>query len=411
MSNIRFPSLPFRGADDGSRFLSRGLLLAYLMHEGRGNLVRNYGNWGQIANLEINNVSWTRRESGLYGLHFDNNTAIALNSTINKQIPKKWSYAVWVKSDVGITGKRDIFSFYNAGLPQTQSYTDVVGVWSWQKRSVADTYTVMPVDDFPDDGVRLIVSVFHGIGIPPVQLRTEPGLRGVPQKPANFQTFNTGEGTQYDIATSINLGNNPAMTAPWRGTIGPFYFWDRAISVEEVQALRYDPYMPFRRATSQFTVPSLLVPTANYQFQATENPGNGVTLNSDDNLFIFVKHDYQYSYTPDDSVVAGSNAIQILTVNDSYAYMSAPTDQVSNAAAIGNPVISVTEGYTYLADPSDEVAVAPNGIPVISIHDEHTYLNPQSDQIIVAEAELPLSVSVADAHVYALPPDENVTLE
>ena len=64
MSNIRFPSMPFRNADDNSRFLSRGLLLAYLMHEGRGNIVRNFGSLGQIANLELSNAAWTRRESG-----------------------------------------------------------------------------------------------------------------------------------------------------------------------------------------------------------------------------------------------------------------------------------------------------------------------------------------------------------
>ncbi len=406
MAGINFPSLPIRGADDYSRFLSRGLLLAYLMHEGTGDTVKNYGSWGAAANLTPANVSWTRRGSGLYGLHFNNNLAVVSNTTLSKQIPEEWSYAVWVQSDIAQSGVRDIFSFHDSGLPQVRAHTDVVGVWSWQKRSIADTYTVLPPEDYPDDGVRLIVSVFNGIGIPPVQLRTERNLGGLPRKPDNYQTFNSGQGLQSNIASSIFLGNNEGLTAPWKGTIGPFYFWDRALSEEEVWALKQDPYAPFRRDTAQILVPAALISQMSTQFHPTDDPGSGITLSSDNDLFIFIKDDFQYLNAPADVMVAQDTPVLNLFATETYTYLATPTDEASSLT-IANPVIEINEGYTYLAAPTDEASSQYVAIPVIEVSEGYTYVASPADQVVFYDAQVPVGISIDDEYTYPDVPTES----
>lgn len=411
MATRDFPPFPIRKADEYSRHLARGLALAYLMHEGRGDIIRNYGNWGEQANLTRSGATWSRRDSGLYGLHFTNNTDVASNTIFSHEIPEEWSYAVWVKSDVlqANTGSADILSLFDGGLPQLRAFSDVVGVWSWQKRSIADTYTVLPPADFPDDGTRLIVSVFNGIGIPPVQLRTGKNLDGLPRKPNSYAVFNSGQGVQSTSFSSTFLGNNEGRTTPWKGTIGPFYFWDRVISLEEVQALKYDPYAPFRRDTALNQVPATMVPFMTANPHPSDDNGSGVSLSSDDDLFIFIKDDYQYLNLPDVEVIEDHAAPMLgITINEPHTYIDIPDDELTFINVIGNPLIEITDTYIYRDIPADQqVSANLLGRPVIEVADTYQYRE-RPTTAVGGGTQVPMGITVGEDYPYRGDPEDNI---
>ena len=380
------PPFPLRQADEYSSFLSKGLLLSYLMLEAEGSTLKNYGSWGSAADLQLNNVKWVRRDSGLYGLEFPNSTSIAGNSTIRKDIPTEWSYAVWVKADVTPTAGSEIFVLRGPSQNNLRLWADSTGIWSWQRRANADAYTVMPPSEYPTDGARLLIGTFSGADYPPVQLTTNSHMRSHPEQPFSYQAVNEGAGAQIRDTHGIFLGNNNGSTAPWRGTIGPFYFWDRPLTEAEIWQLWQDPYAPFRRSTSQVIVPSTFTAQADGGMQSLGKDGSGVVLRNNNAIYIFVNDQYSYREVPDEEVIVETIEPIVIEVNDQHNYSNIPlaTDQViiGDTWSQDSLVITIGDNHSYeaipLANEEVNILITDTIAPVIvTVTDQHNYADVQ----------------------------------
>lgn len=413
------PPYQLRKADIYSRGIAKGLLLAYPMLEGGGNVVHNHGIWGAAANLTLQNATWTRRE-GLQGLDFPNAGSVARNTSITQTIPQTWSYAFWTKLDTAPGATMDLFSLRGAGQVNLRAWADNSGVWAWQKRVTADAYSVQPTSDYPTDEARLIVATFTGIDTqPPMQQRTGNLIKGLPIQPAAYGSFNVGAGAQLRDINGIFLGNNPGSTAVWDGVLGPVYFWNRVISDGEIWQLWQDPYAPLRRHGSQISNPALMITQADTV--VTDNVGGKPDYSRQvftDNtaLFIQVTDAYFYQHAPTDSV---NNEIQLPTtinLSETYAYQNDPTDMLILTPPNGleTPLtINLNENYTYQNDPTDSTTGGTNEtIPptIINLTETYTYQNDPTDAVDTSPpdggANTPVLISQTESYTYQNDPSD-----
>lgn len=406
------PTLPLRPADDFSKFMASGLVLAYPMLEGGGTTVRNYGGWGTSANLTLTNVSWTRRETGMSGLAFAASNAVARNSLMARTVPANWTWAAWIKLDSTPTSTpKELFSFRTAaGVQQVRVWADSTGLWSWQKSATADDYSVLAPSYFPTAGPVLIVSTFAGNNLAPVQMVTNTGMRSIPTQPISYAAFNVGQGAQATTLDGFYLGNDHQNTAPWDGVIGPFYFWNRVLTNSEVWELWQDPYAPFRRTNANFYAPMTMRTSTGYSFTGIGKTTGPKTIISDQNsLFITIEDDYFYLDKPIDTYIDSNTPLITLNISDSLSYAPTPTDTLSPPQFL-NIMITITDSYSYISSPTDSLQNADAPVaPVITINDSYAYSDTVTDNLLTAIPQGPLQISVNDSLSYQPLPNDTAS--
>jgi len=416
------PPYQLRKADGYSVSMAKGLLLAYPMVEGAGTKVANYGSWGSSADLTLSNVSWARRE-GIQGLDFTGSSSVA-SAALSKTIPNTWSYAFWTKLDTVPTGLNtmDLFNLRGAAQANLRAYVDQTGLWSWQKRAVADTYSVLPAADYPTDGARLVVATFSGIDTqPPIQLRTSGNVQLLPAQPGSYQSFNIGSGAQTNDITNIYLGNNSGNTSFWDGMVGPVYFWNRVITDGEVWQLWQDQYAPLRRRSGQVLNPALMITQADVttEGEALGKPSFGRQVFSDASaLFINIADTYFYQNNPTDSTSSNTQSPTLINITETYGYLAVPTDSfdTSNSGSQAPVTITLSETYNYVAAPTDtnsggtSETVPPT---TITITDTYGYLTDPTDTADTVSngggAQSPVTITQSDTYSYQTDPTETTS--
>jgi len=123
-----------------------------------------------------------------------------------------------------------------------RAWIDEQGIWSWQKCSTADAYSILPDNDSPSKNLMLITGVYDEPQLPPALPRTNQGHNTAPVQPESYIVYSPGAGVQATGISSIQIGNNITANKPLNGTIGRFYFWGWVISSSEVWPLYQDPY-------------------------------------------------------------------------------------------------------------------------------------------------------------------------
>lgn len=406
------PTLPIRPADNNSKYMASGLMLAYPMLEGGGTTVKNYGGWGTSANLTLTNATWTKRETGMSGLSFASANSVAKNTLMARTIPSDWTWAAWIKLDSTPNSiAKDLFSFRtNAGVSQVRVWADSTGLWSWQKSSIADDYSVLSPSYFPTSGPILIISTFAGNNLAPVQMVTNTGMRSIPTQPISYAAFNVGQGSQATTIDGFYLGNDHQDTALWDGIIGPFYFWNRVLTNSEVWELWQDPYAPFRRTNANFFAPTTMRTSSGYSFTGVGKTTGPKTIIQDQNsLFIAVEDDYFYIDKPIDTYIDSDTPLITITAEENFNYVAAPTDTIYPPEFL-NITISVTDDFSYITDPTDQL-IESNApvIPVISISENYSYEAPPTDDLSPVIPIGPLQISVTDSYTYQDAPTENIS--
>lgn len=349
-SRLQPPTFPLRKVDDNSQYIATNLVMAYPMLEGGGDTVTNYGSWGGNANLTLTGTTWTKRETGLSSLNFGSSLAVAKNTSMAQNVPDQWTWATWLKLDstpLGTTPK-DLFSFRSAnGTAQVRAWADGTGIWSWQKSSTADDYSVLSPSYFPTTGPMLIISTFAGNNLAPVQLATNIGMRSIPTQPVSYAAFNVGQGPQATTLDGFYIGNDHANASPWDGTIGPFYFWNRVLTNSEVWALWQDPYAPFRRNSSDFIMPTLMRGTSGYSLNGLAKTSGPKTIIQDQNsLFIVVDDYYFYQDLPQDNPAPVAQTPNTITAASNYTQTVIAGDTLNDPEFL-NQVIFADSTYTY----------------------------------------------------------------
>lgn len=405
------PTLPLRAADDNSKYMASGLMLAYPMLEGGGTIVKNYGGWGTSANLTLTNANWSKRETGMSGLSFAAANAVAKNTLMARTIPSNWTWATWIKLDsTPNPTPKELFSFRtNGGIQQVRVWADSTGLWSWQKASIADNYSVLSPGYAPTNGPVLIISTFAGNNLAPVQMVTNTGMRSIPTQPISYAAFNVGQGTQATTLDGLYLGNDHQNTSPWDGMIGPFYFWNRVLTNSEVWELWQDPYAPFRRPNANLYAPTILRTTSGYSFTGIGKTTGPKTIIQDQNsLFITIEDDYFYQDEPIDTYIGSDLPLITITANESFGYAGTPIDTISPPEFL-NITISVADSFTFSNIPTDSVTSDIQIVPVINITETFTYDNSISDNLITASPQGPIEITSSETYSYQTPPDDDVS--
>lgn len=408
------PTLPIRPADDYSQYLAKGLLLGYPLIGG-GSVIKNFGSWGVDGDLDLVNVTKTRR-NGLASVGFDGVSSVASNTTLNRSVPERWSIAYWLKMDsVPVSGEKTIFSLGGSTGPSMRVWADSQGVWCWQKHSIADSYSILPASDFPSSNTMLIIGVFDGSYLAPAQLRTNQGMTSLPVQPSSYTSFNAGAGIQATEVTSITLGNADDLSSPFSGTLGPLYLWNRALSESEIWQLSQDPYTPFRRNTAQYLIPSTMNATGGFNLQGVGKSTDVSPIISDDSALFIVHNEYvSYSNMPDDFVVSDNRDIDlVLTVNDTLSYRNMPTDVLNVDAPYSLFVLNVSENIAYSVLPNDSFVAPESGatvVPIISVSESMAYSSQPIDSVS-GDADSPQIINVNDAVTLSNLPNETVSSE
>lgn len=406
------PTLPLRPADDNSKYMASGLMLAYPMLEGGGTIVKNYGGWGPSANLTLTNASWTKRETGMASLSFTAANAVAKNTLMARTVPSNWSWAAWIKLDMTPTSTpKDLFSFRtSSGVQQVRVWADSTGLWSWQKSATADNYSVLSPSYFPTSGPVLIISTFAGNNLAPVQMVTNTGMRSIPTQPISYAAFNVGQGTQATTLDGFYLGNDHQDTAPWDGSVGPFYFWNRVLTNSEVWELWQDPYAPFRRNNANFFAPTTMRTSSGYAFTGVGKTTGPKTIIQDQNsLFITVEDDYFYQDKPIDTYIEFENNLITLNISDDFQYIANPIDTL-NPPEFLNIIIDIADSFSYVDQAiTDTLNGEEQTIPVITITDSFSYDTSISDDLVTATPQGPLEITTNDNFNYQTPPNDAVT--
>lgn len=403
------PTLPLRPADDNSKYMASGLMLAYPMLEGGGSTIRNYGGWGSSANLTLTNASWSKRETGMSSLSFEASSAVAKNTLMARSVPSNWTWATWIKLDSTPTSTpKELFSFRTStGVQQVRVWADSTGLWSWQKSATADNYSVLSPSYLPTSGPVLIISTFAGNNLAPVQMVTNTGMRSIPTQPISYAAFNVGQGAQATTLDGFYLGNDHQDTAPWDGSIGPFYFWNRVLTNSEVWELWQDPYAPFRRNNANFFTPMTMRTSSGYAFTGIGKTTGPKTIIQDQNsLFITVEEDYFYQNTPIDTYIVIDNNLITLNINDTYDYMASPLDTISPPEFL-NIIIDIADSFTYTDSPTDTFLDGEAQTTlIISISDNFSYADFITDTILSSITQGPLNIDIDDNFTYSpLPSD------
>lgn len=415
---------PVHGYEIG---LSKGLVLAYPMLEGSGTKVVNYGLWGNDADLTVAaGAVWTERE-GFHSIDFSTASAVA-GRTLSQNIPNTWSYAFWGRLDTYPSGSTTMNAFTLQGSSATNlcAQADQTGLWSWQRRVTADTYSVLSPVDYQGNALRLYVSTFTGIDTqPPVQLRTTAGLSMQPLQPLMYQSFNVGAGSQQKEVTGIYVGNNATGNGVWDGVIGPLYFWDRVISDAEVWQLWQDPYAPLRRRTGHLNIPSLMTPLPDYgkSGAVTGKPRYDNQIFTDSTaLFINLNDTHFYLNNPTDSFGDDTDAQEptLISLTDAHTYaaLALPTDAfiVEGSGSQEPIIIDLADSYIYVTNPVDGVidtALTDTVVrTILSVTDAHTYLAEPTDSFddsIPWGSQEPVSISITEDLPYLDLPVETMT--
>lgn len=401
-SRLTPPTFPLRKADDNSQFTSTGLVLAYPMLEGGGSIVRNHGSWGSAADLTLTGATWTKRETGMSSLNFASSTAVAKNTSMARIIPSSWTWAAWIKVDTTPTSTpKEIFSFRTAaGVQQVRVWADSTGIWSWQKSATADDYSVLSPSYFPTTGPMLIISTFAGNNLAPVQLATNIGMRSIPTQPVSYAAFNVGSGAQANTLDGFYLGNDHANAAPWDGTIGPFYFWNRVLTNSEVWQMWQDPYSPFRRNTGEYFAPAMMRTTSGFSLNGLGKTSGPKTIIQDQNsLFIVVDDYYFYQELPQDNMTPVAEVPNTITIGTDYEYSRVPigTDALSPPEFL-NQIIFVDETYNYtsatvtITDSLTGDGQTPLTITIIQDFNTPAY----PDDVLTGSADGPLNITVGE---------------
>lgn len=412
MAGRNNPPFPLRKADFQSKFVATGLVMAFPMLEGSGSILHNYGSWGDAANLTISNASWTKRETGLSSLAYKAPSAVAKNTTMSQTIPENWSWATWIKLDStpSIT-PHELFSFRASnGDAQVRAWGDNVGLWSWQKASINEDYSVLYPAALPLSGPALLVSTYAGSNLAPVQLITDTGMRHLPQQPTLYSTFNVGRGDVANTLDTFYLGNNDTNSAIWDGVIGPFYFWDRVITDSEIWELWQDPYAPFRRQTMEWFAPSALRTTSGFFYTGLGKTTGPKTIIQDQNsLFILVDDDYFYMNLPIDEAILPGNETLFVEINDDYDYSALPSESVPTPELI-TLIISVEDEYSYITHIQDTTPdYEKKDPPVITASDDFYYVSFLQEDVTTVVPQGPLTIEPADEYSYIANPGETVT--
>lgn len=398
------PTFPLRAADDTSKYMASGLMLAYPMLEGGGTNVKNYGGWGSSADLTLTNASWTKRETGMSGLAFAASDAVAKNTLMARTIPTNWTWAAWIKLDSTPTSTpKDLFSFRTAsGVAQVRVWGDSTGLWSWQKAATADNYSVLSPSYFPTAGPVLIISTFAGNNLAPVQMVTNTGMRSIPTQPVSYAAFNVGQGAQATTLDGFFLGNDHQNTAPWDGVVGPFYFWNRVLTNSEVWELWQDPYAPFRRTNANFYTPMSMRTATGYSFTGIGKTTGPKTIIQDQNsLFITVEDDYFYQNQPIDTYIDSNSPLITIDLSDTFSYAALPIDNL-NPPQFLNITIDITDSFNYSTLPTDQLTANNVTMPVISIADSFTYPDFIVDNLVTAVTQGPLVINITDSFTYQI---------
>jgi hypothetical protein len=406
------PTMPLRLVDERSDFMSKDLLLAYPLLDGGTNM-RNYGKWGSVADLNVTGGARSRL-NGLSTMSFAGGTASASASGLSLNAPQQWSYAFWLKVNslpAGIS-ELNIFSMQGSSGASLRAWIDQQGIWSWQKYSIADAYSVLPASDSPTSNLMLITGVYDEPQLPPAQLRTNQGHNTAPLQPESYTVYNPGAGAQATGISSIHIGNNNTSNKPLNGTIGPFYFWGRAISSSEIWQLWQDPYAPFRRSHEQFLVPSTMVATSNHSLRGLGKSDSPKPLIQDNQSLVISVQDYHnYQSKPTDILNGDEVQYGSITVNDSYSYANIPTDTLIADAPFSLITLNVNDSYSYSNLPSDIFIAGDSGstvVPVITINETINYQNLPTDTSS-GSANSPVAITVSDTYDYQDLPDDVVT--
>lgn len=406
--------------------LSKGLVLAYPMLEGSGNQVVNYGLWGHDVDLTVGPGSnWTERE-GFRGLDFSSASAVA-SRAMTQTIPSTWSYAFWGRLDTYPSGSTTMnaLTLQGSGATNMRVQADQTGLWSWQRRATADTYSVLYPADYQGNSLRLYVGTFTGVDTqPPVQLRTTAGLSMQPLQPNMYQSFNVGAGPQQKAITGVYIGNSASGGSVWDGVIGPLYFWDRVISDAEVWQLWQDPYAPLRRRTGHLNIPSLMTPLPDYgkSGAVTGKPRYDNQVFTDGTaLFINLHDNYFYLNNPTDVFGDDTGAQEPVLISlvdgHSYSDISLPTDTiVLNDSGVQEPLlISLIDEYSYVVKPTDMAnAILTDTVvrTVINVTDEYSYMSSPVDgfdETLPWGSQEPVTIGVTENVSYLDLPDENIS--
>lgn len=399
-SRLTPPTFPLRKADDNSQFTSTGLVLAYPMLEGGGTVLRNHGSWGSAADLTLTGATWTKRETGMSSLNFGSSTAVAKNTSMARIVPSSWTWAAWIKVDTTPTSTpKEIFSFRTAGgVQQVRVWADSTGIWSWQKSSTADDYSVLSPSYFPTTGPMLIISTFAGNNLAPVQLATNIGMRSIPTQPVSYAAFNVGSGAQANTLDGFYLGNDHANAAPWDGTIGPFYFWNRVLTNSEVWQMWQDPYSPFRRNTGEYFAPAMMRTTSGFSLNGLGKTSGPKTIIQDQNsLFIVVDDYYFYQDTPQDNLTPVAEEPNTINVTSSFAQIFSTTD-VLNEPEFLNVIIFADSSYSYSAadvTPQDTLTGEGQTTSLITITEPFSH-PAMPDDVLTGDAMGPVEINLAN---------------
>lgn len=413
-SRITPPSLPFRSSDENSKWLSNKLALAYPMLEGGGSVVKNYGFWGEDGDLLVSGATRQRGSDGLHGMHFSSPTDSLSSGAIQRTLSGPWAYAFWMRMDTAPAGiPESIFSLRGAIEKHVASWADATGIWCWQKRDIADTYSVLPTADFSVNKTMLVIASFEGTYLPPAQLRTKQSLSFHPSQPNVYASYNDGTGVAATQVESITIGNSYASNEGFKGYIGPFYFWDRALAESEVWQLWQDPYAPFRRATAQTINISTLSSSASNSLQGTGKlTGVRPILQDDNGLFISIQDYFNYVDKPEEEVIVDFDGPLTISVLDNYSYQDNPIEALTAPNLIAWPelTIIIADSYVYQDIPSEQLTV-PNVIAttLINVTDSYSYQAVATEMVTTPGGIAPNTIALNDTYVYQNIPSEDIT--
>lgn len=408
------PPFPLRKSDYDSKFIPTGLVMAYPMLEGSGNTIHNFGSWGSTADLTVSGGAWTRRETGLQSIAFKAAGAVVQNTTMQQTVPENWSWAAWMKLDSlpTITSPHEIFSFRTAdGTPQVRAWADTTGVWSWQKGSINDHYSVLYPASITTmrSGPVLLISTYAGNNLAPVQLITTIGMSLIPTQPTLYQSFSSGLGDPGTTLDRFTIGNDNAGTSLWDGVIGPFYFWDRVISNSEIWELWQDPYAPFRTARMNWFSPTTMRSSSGFSLTGLgKTTGPKTIIQSEDELFIPIDEDFFYMSLPVDEMEQPDYDTLTIDVGSEFTYQAVPTDSSSQPSFL-SAAISVDDSFIYVSGPTDLVIPDLINPPIIDIDEPFAYDTAISDEILTAIPIGPLEIDRTDDFAYPATPNEVVS--
>lgn len=386
-ARITPPIFPFRPADDSSKFLAKDLIIAYPMLEKDSSKLKNYGSLGSALDLNLTNPVFSRND-GIATMDFYAGST-ANKTGLNLMLPEYWSFAYWVKvDDVPTSEELNIFTFRGASEGHLRAWMDQQGIWGWQKFSTADGYSIIPASNFPTSRLMLVVGVFGHVNLPPAQLFTNQGFTTQPVQPFSYAVYNDGKGNPARQVGSFYLGSDPTGTEPLKGSLGPVYIWERAISNSEIWQLWKDPYAPFRRSLEQNIVPSAMISFSDFSLEGIGKSTHSKPLFQDNNALTIYVDDYmEYPNTPVDYIVVpltGNVPSVEINIEHSIGYVELLSDSLQNLSGVIPRIdIEIEDNISYVAQPTDYMeADAPYSLITINISDDLSYTDVPSDTFI-----------------------------